>query len=246
VSEPLSATRNDALLAVRGLDVHYGDAQALWSVDLTVGPGETVAVVGPNGAGKSTLVNAIAGLQPRSAGEILVGGTDVSRLSPHRVCTEGVAIVPEGRRVFAQMTVADNLALGAYRPEARPAYRETLGRVQELFPRLAERAGQLAGSLSGGEQQMVAIGRALMALPTLLLLDEPSLGLAPVVVDEVYDAIGAIAESGVSVLVVEQDVPRALAVSRRGYLLSEGRVVTTGTPAELTDSAEVRRTVLGL
>jgi branched-chain amino acid transport system ATP-binding protein len=237
---------SEALLDVRGLDVHYGDAQALWSVDLTVGPGETVAVVGPNGAGKSTLVNAIAGMQPRSAGEILVAGTDVSRLPAHRVCTEGVAIVPEGRRVFAQMTVADNLALGAYRSVARREHRETLTRVQALFPRLAERAGQVAGSLSGGEQQMVAIGRALMARPALLLLDEPSLGLAPVVVDEVYDAISAIAESGVSVLVVEQDVPRALAVSRRAYLLSEGRVAMTGTPAELRDSAEVRRMVLGL
>ena len=210
------------------------------------GRGRPSAVVGPNGAGKSTLVNAIAGMQPRSAGEILVAGTDVSRLPAHRVCTEGVAIVPEGRRVFAQMTVADNLALGAYRPSARREHRETLTRVQALFPRLAERAGQVAGSLSGGEQQMVAIGRALMARPTLLLLDEPSLGLAPVVVDEVYDAIGAIAESGVSVLVVEQDVPRALAVSQRAYLLSEGRVAMTGTPAELRDSAEVRRMVLGL
>jgi branched-chain amino acid transport system ATP-binding protein len=237
---------SDALLDVRGLDVHYGEAQALWSLDLTVGPGETVAVVGPNGAGKSTLVNAIAGLQPRSRGEILVGGTDVATLPPHRVCTSGVAVVPEGRRVFAQMTVADNLALGAYRPAARRARRESLARVHGLFPRLAERGGQLAGSLSGGEQQMVAIGRALMARPALLLLDEPSLGLAPIVVDEVYDAIAAIAESGVSVLVVEQDVPRALAVSRRAYLLAEGRVATTGTPAELTDSAEVRRTVLGL
>ena len=237
---------SESQLAVCGLDVHYGDAQALWSVDLTVGPGETVAVVGPNGAGKSTLVNAIAGLQPCTAGEILVAGTDVSRLAAHRVCASGVAIVPEGRRVFAQMTVADNLALGAYRPAARREHRATLARVHALFPRLAERAGQLAGSLSGGEQQMVAIGRALMARPTLLLLDEPSLGLAPVVVDEVYDAIVAIAESGVSVLVVEQDVPRALAVSSRAYLLSEGRVATTGTPAELTDSAEVRRTVLGL
>src|SRR6185312_8970167 len=147
----------------------------------------------------------------------LVAGTDVSRLVPHRVCASGVAIVPEGRRVFAQMTVADNLALGAYRPAARREHRATLARVQ-----------------------------ALLARPTLLLLDEPSLGLAPVVVDEVYAAIAAIAESGVSVLVVEQDVPRALAVSQRAYLLSEGRVATTGTPAELTDSAEVRRTVLGL
>jgi branched-chain amino acid transport system ATP-binding protein len=237
---------SEPLLDVRGLDVHYGDAQALWSVDLTVGAGETVSVIGPNGAGKSTLVNAIAGLRPGSRGRILVGGVDVARVPGHRVGGHGVAIVPEGRRVFARMTVADNLHLGAYRPGARKQHRATLARVHELFPRLAERAGQLAGSLSGGEQQMVAIGRALMASPRLLLLDEPSLGLAPVIVDEVYDAIGVIAAGGVSVLIVEQDVPRALAVSRRAYLLAEGRVVTSGTPAELTDSAEVRRTVLGL
>jgi branched-chain amino acid transport system ATP-binding protein len=235
-----------AALRFRDLTLGYDRHPAVHHLDGAVETGALVAVVGPNGAGKSTLVNAIAGLQPCTAGEILVAGTDVSRLAAHRVCASGVAIVPEGRRVFAQMTVTDNLALGAYRPAARREHRVTLARVQALFPRLAERAGQLAGSLSGGEQQMVAIGRALMARPTLLLLDEPSLGLAPVVVDEVYAAIAAIAESGVSVLVVEQDVPRALAVSQRAYLLSEGRVATTGTPAELTDSAEVRRTVLGL
>jgi branched-chain amino acid transport system ATP-binding protein len=237
---------SEPLLDVRGLDVHYGDAQALWSIGLTVGAGETVCVVGPNGAGKSTLVNAVAGLQPRTGGEIVVRGVDVAGLPGHQVGAHGVAVVPEGRRLFAGMTVADNLQLGAYRSAARRRHRSTIAEVYELFPRLAERAGQLAGSLSGGEQQMVAIGRALMARPALLLLDEPSLGLAPVVVDEVYDAIAAIGATGVSVLVVEQDVPRALAASERAYLLAEGRVVITGTPAQLADSAEVRRTVLGL
>jgi branched-chain amino acid transport system ATP-binding protein len=239
-------TGDAALLDVRGLDAHYGDAQALWSVDIAVAAGETVCVVGPNGAGKSTLVNAVAGLHRRSRGQILVAGVDTARSASHRVGAHGIAVVPEGRRVFARMSVVDNLRLGAYRRALRRGHHATLAEVYELFPRLAERSAQPAGSLSGGEQQMVAIGRALMARPRLLLLDEPSLGLAPVVVDEVYDAIASIAGSGVSVLVVEQDVRRALAVADRAYLLSEGRVVLHGTPEQLTDSPEVRRTVLGL
>ncbi|GII54236.1 ABC transporter ATP-binding protein [Planotetraspora thailandica] len=237
---------SEPLLQVRDLDVRYGDAQALWDVAIEVHEGETVCVVGPNGAGKSTLVNAVAGIHPAHRGRISVGGVDVTRLRGHRVCGHGVAIVPEGRRIFPRMTVLDNLVLGAYRKSARRPHRETLAGVYEIFPRLAERAGQLAGSLSGGEQQMVAIGRALMAQPRLLLLDEPSLGLAPVRVDEVYDAIGRINERGVSVVVVEQDVQRALAIAGRAYLLGEGRVVMSGPAAELRDSAEVRRSVLGL
>jgi branched-chain amino acid transport system ATP-binding protein len=234
------------VLEVGGLDVRYGDARALWDVDLRVGTGETVCVVGPNGAGKSTLVNAIAGIHPATAGRIVVGGTEITALPGHRVCAHGVAIVPEGRRIFPRMTVTDNLLLGAYRRGARGTFRKTLAIVHELFPRLAEREGQLAGNLSGGEQQMLAIGRALMAKPALLLLDEPSLGLAPVRVDEVYDAIGRIVASGVSVVVVEQDVQRALAIADRAYLLGEGRVVAAGPAAELRDSDEVRRSVLGL
>ena len=206
-----------------------------------------MAVVGPNGAGKSTLVNAIAGLQPRSAGEILVGDTDVSRLAAHRVCAEGVAIVPEGRRVFAQMTVADNLALGAYRPAARREHRTTLSRVQALFPRLAERAGQLAGSLSVGEQQMVAIGRALMARPTLLLLDEPSLWAGPG-----RRRRGVRRDRGDRRVRGERARGRAGRAAGAGGE-SAGIPAVRGaggrrprTPAELADSAEVRRTVLGL
>jgi branched-chain amino acid transport system ATP-binding protein len=237
---------SEPLLDVRGVDVRYGQAQALWSVDITVGHGETVCVVGPNGAGKSTLVNAVAGMHRPSRGEIVVGDVDVARVAPHRVSAHGVAIVPEGRRVFAHMSVIDNLMLGAYRTGARRASRQTLLTVLDMFPRLAERRTQPAGNLSGGEQQMVAIGRALMARPKLLLLDEPSLGLAPVIVDEVYDAVAAIAANGVSVLVVEQDVRRALAVAQRAYLLSEGRVAISGTPAELMENPEVQRTVLGL
>jgi branched-chain amino acid transport system ATP-binding protein len=218
----------------------------LWAVDLDVADGETVGVIGPNGAGKSTLVSSIAGLHGRTSGRVAVAGADVSRLPAHRVCDRGVAIVPEGRRVFAHMSVYDNLCLGAYRRAARAGHRERLVRVYELFPRLAERSAQLAGTLSGGEQQMVAIGRALMADPRLLLLDEPSLGLAPVVTDEVFDALARINAQGVSILLVEQDVERALDLVARAYLLVEGRVAAEGTPAELRDSELVRGAVLGI
>ncbi len=234
------------MLEVRGLDVRYGDARALWDVGLEVRDGEIVSIVGPNGAGKSTLVNTIAGLHRAAAGEILMDGVDVTRLPSHRVCRFGVAIVPEGRRIFAEMSVRDNLELGSYRHEARAKRGESLAWVHSLFPRLRERSTQLAGSLSGGEQQMLAIGRALMALPRLLLLDEPSLGLAPVIVDEVFDVIGTIHAAGVSVLLVEQNVQRALDVSSRGYLLSEGRIALAGTSDELSASDEVRRACLGV
>jgi branched-chain amino acid transport system ATP-binding protein len=233
------------VLEVRQLDAFYGDARALWEVSLDVHAGETVCVIGPNGAGKSTLVNAIARLHTRTRGRIAVGGTDVCGVATHRVCSSGVAIVPEGRRVFAHMTVHDNLCLGAYRPAVRKSYKEQLARAYELFPRLSERSGQLAGTLSGGEQQMVAIARALMARPRLLLLDEPSLGLAPVVVDEVFDALARIGADGVSILLVEQDVERALGLAARGYLLVEGRVAAEGSSAELRQSDAVRAAVLG-
>jgi branched-chain amino acid transport system ATP-binding protein len=234
------------LLEVAGLRAWYGDAPALWGVDLTVAAGETVCVVGPNGAGKSTLVHAVAGLHRTVAGRVAVGGVDLAGVAAHRVCDHGVAIVPEGRRVFPHMSVLDNLTLGAYRPAARPRRAEVIEQVYELFPVLRQRTAQAAGSLSGGEQQMLALGRALMARPRLLLLDEPSLGLAPVVVDQVFDAVAAITATGVGVLLVEQDVERALELASRAYLLIEGRVVTAGTSASLRATDEVRRAVLGL
>jgi branched-chain amino acid transport system ATP-binding protein len=234
------------MLEVQGLDAYYGDAQALWSVDLTVDEGEIVCVVGPNGAGKSTLVHAIAGFHRSLRGRIAVAGTDLSRVAAHRVCEYGVAAVPEGRRVFARMSVHDNLCLGAYRKGARGEYREALAYVHRLFPRLAERSTQQAANLSGGEQQMLAIGRALMARPKLLLMDEPSLGLAPVVVDEVFEAIEAINREGVSVLLVEQEIVRALEIAGRGYLLAEGRIVAADTADALRASPQVQRSVLGL
>jgi branched-chain amino acid transport system ATP-binding protein len=234
------------MLDVVGLDAFYGQAQALWGIDLHVGAAETVAIVGPNGAGKSTLVHTIAGLHRARRGRVTVDGNEATRLAAHAVCGLGIAIVPEGRRVFAHMSVHDNLCLGAFRRSARGGYRDALAEVHELFPRLQERSNQLAGSLSGGEQQMLAIGRALMSRPRLLLMDEPSLGLAPVLVDEVFDAIEMINARGVGVLLVEQDVERALSLASRGYLLAEGRVVASGPAMELRNNADVRRSVLGL
>jgi branched-chain amino acid transport system ATP-binding protein len=234
------------VLDVEGLHAFYGEAVALSGVDLRLDQSEIVCVVGPNGAGKSTLVNAIAGLHRATRGRIVMDGRDLARVEGHRVCDAGVAVVPEGRRLFPQMSVLENLDLGAYRKAARPARDERLGWVYELFPRLSERSSQLAGSLSGGEQQMVAIGRALMASPRVLLMDEPSLGLAPVVVDEVFATIGTIHAAGVSVLLVEQNVERAFQLATRGYLLAEGRVVLEGSTAKLARSDQIRTTVLGL
>jgi branched-chain amino acid transport system ATP-binding protein len=234
------------MLEVRALEAAYGEALALRGIDLQVGTGEIVAVVGPNGAGKSTLVNVVAGLHRVRAGHVLMDGADLSGLSGHRFCDQGIAIVPEGRRLFPRMTVRENLELGAYRRAARPGRDRTLAWVHELFPRLAERESQLAGSLSGGEQQMVAIGRALMAGPRVLVLDEPSLGLAPVVVDLVFDAITEINHTGVSVLLVEQSVDRALGIASRAYLLMEGTITMSRTADGLLRSEELRRTVLGL
>ena len=234
------------MLEIRDLDAFYGDAQALWDISLAVRDGETVSIIGPNGAGKTTLIHAVARLHPDTRGSIVFDGTNLTGVPAHRVCGHGVAIVPEGRRVFPHLTTKDNLCLGAYRKAARADHRTALTRVYELFPRLAERTSQLAGSLSGGEQQMLAIGRALMAKPKLLLLDEPSLGLAPVVVDEVFEAIQTINGEGVSILLVEQDVDRALGISDRGYLLIEGRVLTEGPSAKLRESHDVQQTVLGI
>jgi branched-chain amino acid transport system ATP-binding protein len=234
------------VLEVRGVDAHYGDAQALWGVDLDVGAAEMVCIVGPNGAGKTTLVQTIAGLHRASAGTITIDGVNLATLPGYRVGAHGVAVVPEGRRVFGHLTVRDNLLLGAYRRGARASYRQTETEVYQLFPRLRERGRQLAASLSGGEQQMLAIGRALMARPRLLLLDEPSLGLAPVIVDEVFAALTAICATGVGVLLVEQDVERALSACGRGYLLIEGRMAAAGTTGQLREDADVRQRVLGL
>jgi branched-chain amino acid transport system ATP-binding protein len=235
-----------SLLEVLHVAVAYGDAPAVWDVSLDVREGELVSVLGPNGAGKTTLVNTIAGLLRARAGTLRFAGVDLTAVPAHLVCRHGIALVPEGRRLFAPMTVEENLEIGCYRREARPARAEGLARVYALFPILAARRRQRAGSLSGGQQQMLAIGRALMARPRLLLLDEPSLGLAPAVVDQMFGIIRAIHDEGVAVLLVEQNVVRALAIADRAYVLEEGRIVADGAPAALRAHARIQEAYLGL
>ncbi|MBM3218667.1 MAG: ABC transporter ATP-binding protein [Candidatus Rokubacteria bacterium] len=234
------------MLEVRELSIAYGGAPAVWDVSLDVGAGELVAVIGPNGAGKSTLVNTIAGLHRPRAGVIRCAGVELGALPSHRVCRHGIALVPEGRRLFTRMTVEENLEIGCYRDEARAERAAGLERVYGLFPILRERRRQLAGSLSGGQQQMVAIGRAMMARPRLLLLDEPSLGLAPAVVDAMFAIIRAIHDEGVAILLVEQNVIRALDIANRAYVLEEGRIVAGGAPDALRRESRIREAYLGV
>ena len=230
---------------VSALAVHYGAAAAVSDVHLALGPGELVAVVGPNGAGKSTLINAMAGLHAAASGRLAVDGEDITRDPPHRFCERGIAIVPEGRRLFAGLSVRENLELGSYRAGARAARRESMRRVCALFPMLGERLDAPAGALSGGQQQMVAIGRALMAQPDYLLLDEPSLGLSPLVVQDMFRAIREINAAGVAVLLVEQNVAMALELARRAYVLDEGRIAAEGEPAQLMSQPQLRKAYLG-
>ena len=234
------------MLEVRDLVSGYGRAQALWEVDLRVEDGEIVTMLGPNGAGKSTLVNAISGLIATWSGTVELDGRGLTDVPSHRVAERGIAVVPEGRRIFPEMSVADNLAVGAYNNRAREASDETLAWVHGIFPRLEERSGQPAGSLSGGEQQMLAIGRALMAKPSLLLLDEPSLGLAPIMVEAIFEVLRQINESGVSILLVEQNAIDALNLATRGYVLEEGRIVIEGASSELLENEALRKAYLGL
>jgi branched-chain amino acid transport system ATP-binding protein len=233
------------MLELDRVQVSYGPAPALWDVSLRIGAGELVCVVGPNGAGKTTLINAIAGLNGIRSGSLKMDGRDLAPLPRHRYCDEGIAIVPEGRRLFTGMTVRENLELGSYRAAARVERVRSLERVLSTFPALRGRLGALAGTLSGGQQQMVAIGRALMARPRLLLLDEPSLGLAPSIVLEMFRVIREINGGGVAVLLVEQNVAMALEVATRAYVLEEGRIVTEGVPGELLSQPHIRRAYLG-
>jgi branched-chain amino acid transport system ATP-binding protein len=223
----------------------YGSFQALFGVSLEVAAGEAVAVIGPNGAGKTTLLRAISKLIP-IRGRILMEGTDLATVPAHQVVARGIAQVPEGRRLFPGLTVEDNLRMGAFHQEARSHYAKRLDFVYGLFPRLKERRDQLAGTMSGGEQQMCAIGRALMSGPKLLLLDEPSAGLAPVVVQQVFELIGRIRGEGFTVLIVEQNVQQVLRVVDRAYLLEVGRIKASGAAAELLASDEIRRAYVGV
>jgi len=233
------------MLDVRDLRVDYGIAPALWSVSLAIGDGELVCVVGPNGAGKTTLINAIAGLRPATSGRITMDGCDMTSLPPHRFCAAGVAIVPEGRRLFARMTVRENLEIGSYVRAARATRKQSLDGVCALFPAVRDKLDAPAGSLSGGQQQMVAIGRALMARPKLLLLDEPSLGLSPLVVQTMFRAIRDVNAAGTAVLLVEQNVVMALDIAHRAYLLEEGRIAAEGKPDAVFSTPELRRAYLG-
>ncbi len=234
------------LLEARDLSVGYGGAPAISDVTLDVGEGEIVAVIGPNGAGKSTLINAIAGLIRWQQGRIGFGSVDLGRVAPHQVCGQGIALVPEGRRLFPGMSVEENLDIGCYRPAARKDRQRSLDRVYALFPVLRERREQLSGTLSGGQQQMVAIGRALMAQPRLLLLDEPSLGLAPSIVDEMFRVIRTIQSEGTAILLVEQNVVQAMEIADRAYVLEEGRIVASGLPRVLLGQTRIREAYLGL
>jgi len=234
------------VLEVSDLEVRYGNVAAVKGVSLRVREGEVVAVIGPNGAGKTSTLRAISGLVPSAGGRILLGGRDISRWKAHRVVALGLAHAPEGRRLFPQMTVLENLKMGAYRRRSAAEIRRTLEAVERRFPRLAERRTQLAGTLSGGEQQMLAIGRALMAEPRLLLLDEPSFGLAPIVVREIARIVRAInREQGVSVLLVEQNARMAFGIASRAYVMETGRVALSGSSSELTESPHVKAAYLG-
>ena len=234
------------MLRVHEVEVAYAKIQALWGVTLDVQEGEIVALVGANGAGKTTMLKTISGLMRPRAGSISLGGDPIHSLSTMEIVARGVVHVPEGRKLFPDMTVRDNLLLGGFGKAARPHQRERLAHVFSVFPRLQERAGQLAGTLSGGEQQMVAIARGLMAGPRILMLDEPSLGLAPIMVAEMFRVIEEINRQGVTVLLVEQNTEHALAIAHRGFVLESGRVVLSGTGQELLANERVRQAYLGL
>jgi branched-chain amino acid transport system ATP-binding protein len=234
------------VLKLSNVSAHYGSFQALWDINLEVHAGEAVAVVGPNGAGKTTLLRVISGQLRATGGALELEGRSLAELAPHRYVEAGIAHCPENRRLFPRMSVEDNLRMGAFIPDARSRYAERLEWVYGLFPRLRERRAQLAGTMSGGEQQMCAIGRALMSHPKLLLLDEPSAGLAPVIVLQVFDLVRRIRDEGFTVLIVEQNVRQALELVDRAYLIEVGRVRMSGAAAELKDNAFLRQAYLGL
>jgi branched-chain amino acid transport system ATP-binding protein len=234
------------MLTVTDISAGYGSFQALFGVSLEVAAGEAVAVIGPNGAGKTTLMRVISGLLPAKTGSVALEGRALSRLPAHHIVAAGIAHVPENRRLFARLTVEENLRMGAFIPAARRLFGERLDWVYELFPRLRERRHQPAGTMSGGEQQMCAIGRALMSRPKLLLMDEPSAGLAPLVVEQVFDLVGRIRAEGFTVLIVEQNVQQVLSMVDRAYLLESGRIRLSGAAAELARNEDIRRAYIGI
>src|SRR5215469_12770473 len=241
-----SAPGATAMLQLRSVDAGYGSFQALFGIDLDVKAGEAVGVIGPNGAGKTTLMRVISGLIRPRRGSIRMQDTDVVTTPPHRIVNLGIAHVPENRRLFPRLSVDDNLKMGAFISDARAKYGERLEFVFDLFPRMKERRSQMAGTMSGGEQQMCAIGRALMSDPKLLLLDEPSAGLAPVVVQQVFELVKRIRSGGLTVLIVEQNVQQVLKVVDRAYLLEAGTIRAAGTSAEMMESDTIKQAYLGV
>jgi branched-chain amino acid transport system ATP-binding protein len=235
-----------ALLEIKNINCFYGDVQVIYDVSLHINQGEVISLIGGNGAGKSTMIRTISGLMKPRSGEILFEGQPIHALRPEKIVERGIIQVPEGRRLFSLMTVRENLDVGAHNPRAYPHRAETLKEVYKLLPRLEERERQQAITLSGGEQQMVAIGRGIMALPTILMMDEPSLGLAPVLIKEIFTTIRKIADLGTTVLLVEQDVQHSLSLSDRGYVLEQGRIVMEGTGRELLDNPKIREAYLGI
>jgi len=235
-----------SFLSVERIEVRYGDALALFDVSLEVQQGEIVSLVGANGAGKTTALKAISGLLKPRSGQILFAGDRLNDLPAHSIVNLGIVQIPEGRQLFPYMTVLENLELGSYTPEARKRFDDSLGQVFELFPLLKERKNQLAGTLSGGEQQMLAMGRGLMAIPRLLMLDEPSLGLAPMLVKSIFAAIEVINRQGTTILLVEQDVQKSLTLARRGYVMENGRITLQGEAKELLSNEHLRKAYLGI
>lgn len=234
------------MLKVNAIDVFYGDLQALRQVSIEVNPGEIVSVIGSNGAGKSTLLKAISGILRPRRGTILLNAKDTTHAPSSRIVEAGISHVPEGRQLFPTMTVQENLEMGAQFPRTQQVQSESLKQVFAYFPRLKERLGQKAGTLSGGEQQMLAMGRGLMSVPTLMMLDEPSLGLAPVLVSTIFEIIGKINRQGTAILLIEQNVFHSLKISDRGYVLENGRIVLSGAGRKLLENPHIRKTYLGL
>lgn len=234
-----------ALLEVKDLQVYYGMIQALKGISFEVNQGEVIALIGANGAGKTTTLHAVTGLLPVKAGEIHLEGKDITKTPPHKIVSMGMAHVPEGRRVFAQLTVYENLKMGAYTRKDKAEFAKNLEMVYGKFPRLQERRNQLAGTLSGGEQQMLAMGRALMSQPKIILMDEPSMGLSPIFVNEIFQIIQEVSASGTTVLLVEQNAKKALSIADRAYVLETGKIVMEGKASELMNDDSIKKAYLG-
>lgn len=234
-----------AMLEIKDLQVYYGVIQAIKGVSFEVNEGEVIALIGANGAGKTTILHTITGLIPSKAGKVIFEGQDITKLPGHKIVTKGIAHVPEGRRVFAQLSVYENLKLGAYTRKDKNEIEESMEMIYKRFPRLKERRSQLAGTLSGGEQQMLAMGRALMSKPRIILMDEPSMGLSPIFVNEIFDIIKEVSAAGTTVLLVEQNAKKALAIADRAYVLETGNITLSGDAKELMNDDSVKKAYLG-